>query len=149
LFSVKIKVFGVCEGINDTAPLAEFIRNSWTVHYDERIVIDLPSDKSLGDIVKQFSEIPSEFMKETQSIAEHRRAPPSTAEHRRAPPSTAEHRRAPPSTAGHVPSALGCRLSTVDCRLSAVGARSSHPISSHPACSHGSWAIFLTSSRSL
>jgi hypothetical protein len=42
---VKIHILEIYEGFNDMAPLAEFIRNSWTVRYDERISIDLPSDK--------------------------------------------------------------------------------------------------------
>jgi hypothetical protein len=60
---VKIKFFGICEGFGGTAPLAEFIRNSWTVRYDERIVVDLSSDQPLGDIVKRFSGMQYEFVK--------------------------------------------------------------------------------------
>jgi hypothetical protein len=44
-------------------PLAEFIRNSWTVDYDERMAVDLSSDKPLGDIVKRFSWMLYEFVK--------------------------------------------------------------------------------------
>jgi hypothetical protein len=61
----------VCEGFHDPAPLAEFIRNSWTVCYGARIAVDLSSEKRLGDIVKRFSRMPYEFVKQAQSAAEH------------------------------------------------------------------------------
>jgi hypothetical protein len=75
---VKLKVFGACEEFNDTPPLAEFIRNSWKVPYDERIAAGVSSDKPLGDTMKRFSGMPYEFvkaricfLKQAQSAAEH------------------------------------------------------------------------------
>jgi hypothetical protein len=52
-FSITINVFAIFQRCQDTEFPAEFIRNSWTVDYDECI----------GDIVKRFSGMPYEFMK--------------------------------------------------------------------------------------